>query len=95
MDRRIREQIVRNIKGFDGSVAALGHLIGDLEAIWNVEMWDENSKGRLRHAWEKLEEVYAGAVERQPRTFTENDESYVREMLTVVAESLPPATDDS
>lgn len=89
MDPHVREQVVRQIESFDDSVASLGHLVADLDAIWNSETWEDAARRTFRREWAKLEEIYATALDRRPRQLAEIDIERIHEVLREVPTLLP------
>jgi hypothetical protein len=89
MDAAVRQQLLKRMDGFDGSVAALRRLVNDLDGVWSLETWDEADRRRFRGEWGKLEETYATAIERTPPALNPVDLERVHEALAGLRESLP------
>ena len=92
MDARIRAQLVRQMDAYDGSLDMLGHIIADLDAVWNREQdWSENERRRFRSIWGELEQVYAVALDQNARALEPSDETDVRDALRQLRTMLPTA----
>ena len=62
---------IQAITSFDGKVGTLGRIVAQLDAVWAAESWEAGQRALFRREWGRLEEIYAGAVERKPPLLTE------------------------
>jgi hypothetical protein len=87
VNAEVRRKLISEMDAFDGSTARLGHLIANLDTVWNTESWEEKSE--FRREWGKLEETYAGALEQQSSRLDEIDDGRVRVVLDRLTGLLP------
>jgi hypothetical protein len=83
MDKRIQDQLLRRVDSFDGKIPALRGAIKDLDAVWQSDPWPQQTSRQFRTAWSELEQIYAGAVDRQARELTDDEIADARVALKI------------
>lgn len=84
MKPEIREQILRRIDSYDGSINRLRMIVNELDAIWNAEDWRPPDSENMRSAWGVLELIYSVAVVHHVTTLDANEQSEIKEALTII-----------
>jgi hypothetical protein len=72
------------IDSFDRQVGTLGHTVAQLDAVWAAESWNADEQDRFRREWGRLEETYAGAVERRQPFLTDGEQERIAALLRVL-----------
>lgn len=92
MDQRVRDHLSEKIKTFDGSLRSLGWVIADLDGVWSSETgWPEDVRKSFRLEWGTLEQIYAGALDRQANALDSEEERDIQAALKQIEALLPEA----
>jgi hypothetical protein len=86
MQPEIRDQILRRIDAYDGSIKSLGRVIDELDAIWNAEDWQPSAEQYFYRCWLTTEEIYAVALNSGTTELSPRDQSNI---LLALAEIRP------
>lgn len=81
--------ILDQISAYDGSLSRLGHLIADLDAIWESRTdWPKMRRRSFRSNWGVLEQIYAEALDKQSKKLSAQDVLDSRAALKIIKEQL-------
>jgi hypothetical protein len=84
MQPEIKDQILRRLDAYDGSLKRLRFIIAELDAIWSAEDWQPADSENMRSAWGTLEEIYAVAVNRGTIELSASDQEAIKEALVAI-----------
>ena len=84
MQPEIRDQILRRLDTYDGSIRRLRFIVAELDAIWSAEDWQPTDSENMRSSWGKLEEIYAVAVNHKTVELSTRDQEIIRDALAEI-----------
>lgn len=94
MDKRLRDHLIERMSSFGGTLRELGWVIADLDGVWSSESdWPGEQRRAFRREWGALEQIYAGALDREPQHLDEDDQRDIRSTLDMLLTMLPPAAE--
>lgn len=84
MQPEVRDQILRRIDTYDGSIKGLGRIVAELDAIWSAEDWQPPDSQRFYSTWLTMETIYALALDRGDQDLKPNDQDDIASALAAI-----------
>jgi len=91
----IRDQALRRVDAYDGSIKVLGALIAELDAMWSAEAWSPDDAKDIRRAWGVMEEIYAAALNHGAVDLTVDDQQAIKKALAEIRQIIQKVTDSA